>query len=187
MLSWAAAVLSQFEGHTWYDVVSYGLAVPLLALVPGAAYRRTIHLAPRWREIMDRLAFALLVITAPATVKLHAMGFQYDRFLHFAAAALSLGVVVCGVAAFRPVMLRRGARVIALAASILFVGLFVWEGHQYTADRLFGTQLFHDANQSIVRDFWEDIGFGILGIVTGSAILARYRNRFPELIRVSSQ
>lgn len=181
VISEVAAVLTRFAGHTWYDAVSYGLVVPVLAFVPSAIHRQTPRLSPRWRTMMEWLAFALLAITAPATVKLHAMGFQYDRFLHFAAAFLSLFVAVGILTAYRPEFVRRGSRLVGAAALFMVAALFVWEGHQYTADRIFGTRLFYDSQQSMKRDFWEDIGFGMLGIIGGLCVLVPRRGQLAEL------
>ena len=57
------------------------------------------------------------------------------------------------------------------------IGLFVWEGYQFLIDSLFGTSLFHDASQAILIDFWEDVIFGLAGVIMGSFYVKKLNDK----------
>ena len=58
-------------------------------------------------------------------------------------------------------------KIIGIVFALVFIGLFAWEGFQFSADQILVTKMFADGSQPIIVDFWEDILFGFIGSVIG--------------------
>jgi len=87
--------------------------------------------------------------------------------LHFTAAILGFFVALLFLS---PVFTKLPdkkdkSRALTISGLVTFVGLFVWEGVQFSSDKLFGTRLFFDVAQPIQIDFTEDILFGFAGLL----------------------
>ncbi len=187
-LSWLTALAGLFQANpaVW---VAYGFVNPSLALLPRVALVAIPGAKQRlnglWLAPIEILSFLIILVNAPGSLAFHALGFQYDRFLHFTSAFL---VMLLAVPLFAPLvthMPRRDERVklVAIASMFVFVGLFGFEGVQWSSDRLFGTELFHDATQSINRDVREDLMFGFIGLVTAVVTLRRSPKLWKWLTR----
>jgi len=152
-------------------LVSYGLIVILLILLPRFFYyfdeniKKTVR--TEWVKKIEYFSFFIVISNAPASLILHDLGFEYDRFLHFAVAFFSLIIFLL---LWLPVMKINGEEIkkrkllICLFVT-LFSSLFLWEILQYSIDQIFGTKLFFDAEQKIEVDVFEDILFGTCGLI----------------------
>lgn len=151
-------------------LVSYGFVVLLLILLPRFFYyfdaniKKTVKI--EWVKKIERFGFFIVILNAPASLILHKLGFQYDRFLHFSVAFFAFMIFLL---LWLPVMKINGEEIkkrslLLYLFAFLFIGLFLWEILQYNIDQLFGTKLFFDAKQEIKIDFLEDILFGTFGL-----------------------
>lgn len=185
-ISWLAAALEHFDGtQRLVVVIPYALVVPLVLLVPRAAYRYLRSaVTPLWLASIERLQLYIFALNAPASLWFHHMGFQYDRYLHFMVGALLVPYFFLWYVAIRrriaPRYMFRIASFILMTAYIGIVSVFAWELYQHTVDTLFGTQLFFDSRQPITVDFWEDIFFGLLGMCVGFIYLRAAYDRFSR-------
>ena len=184
ILSFATAVF-QF---LWQDglsvIVSYGVVVPFLVLIP----RFVLKLSPKfksavgkdWLKKVEPIVFFIILVNAPASLFIHDMAVQYDRFLHFAVGSFLPVLFFAGIVPmFRLKNLNINRFVMfLLVLMITFSGLFMFEGLQFTIDNIFGTQLFHDTTQSKEVDFWEDIFFGSTGVIIGLMHFYRKNGNF---------
>lgn len=109
----------------------------------------------------------IIAFNAPGSLFLHAMGIQYDRVLHFVMGMIVIFAAVTILSAFYEKPEVNKKQILVWSGVIVLFGLFLFEWWQFTADRLFGSQLFFDTEQNIKTDFWEDILFGTTGLVTG--------------------
>lgn len=174
-LSWVTAFLLFLTHHEIYAIISYGLIVPVLVTMPVVLYRRHREfLRPSWLTLVEKLAFVLVAVDAPGTLYFHerAAIYQYDRLLH-----LSVGLTFIPLLTLLAVPVvgdvARVRRYIPIIGLVAFVGLFAWEGWQFTNDRLLGTHLFFDHAQPIKQDFWEDIAFGTAGLLLSIPLVRR--------------
>ncbi len=174
ILSLAAASFEFFTSRSTEVLVSYGLIVPLLSMAPRFILGRILEgrgvSGKRWLAKAESLIFLIVLFNAPGSLFFHGMEFQYDRFLHFSMGIASTALVfVMLMVIMRAAGLRAESkgRVLFLAFVLTFVGLFAWEGLQFTVDKVFSTRLFSDTTQPIVIDFWEDIVFGFVGVLLG--------------------
>lgn len=152
-------------------LVSYGFIVLLLILLPRFFYyfdakiKKTVKI--EWVKKIEYFAFFIVISNVPASLILHELGFEYDRFLHFVVAFF---VLIIFLLLWLPVMKINGEEIkkrklLFYLFAILFVCLFLWEILQYNIDQLFGTKLFFDLKQEIKIDFLEDILFGTAGLL----------------------
>jgi hypothetical protein len=132
---------------------------------------------------MERIGLFGVLINIPGVLFFHVMypSFQYDRFLHLAGAFAvfwwqALVLIPFPVSAFR-------AKVLLRVGLLTFIGLFAWEGYQWGQDQLFGAHTFFDYAQPIFIDFWEDISFGIIGLVAAMLVFYRTFPRYSSLRR----
>lgn len=179
-LSLATAAASYFTRHEAIVYVPYMFIIPALMMVPRVWYRCSRSLRHRvtlrWVTQLERVGLAIILLNIPGVLFLHVRypQYQYDRFLHLAAVAVGTygwGLVLMN--SRRLAVHRR--RLLTVIGVIIFIQLFVWEGLQWTQDQAVGSHTFYDYNQPIQKDFWEDIGFGALGLLIGLAYLARPR------------
>jgi len=170
IVSIATALIEFFTRDRSIILISYGFIIPLLILLPriflkfDAKIKKAVRVG--WARKIEYFTFFIVVFNAPGSLILHELGFQYDRFLHFIVAFLSLIIFSL---LWLPVMKINGKEIkksslLFYLFSVLFVGLFLWEGLQYNSDQLFGTKLFFDVKQEIKIDFLEDIFFGTCGL-----------------------
>ncbi len=169
-MSFTAAIIELLSDKRMVVFLPYTLIVPILILIPrfiALTYKYlNKNIDRRLIEAMDLIALGMVTISVPASLWWHKMGFQYDRFLHFAIAAMALPLAIILMASFgweKKVKSRKGF--LALTTILAAAGLFIFEGYQYSVDQIFGTSLFYDSKQHISVDFSEDIIFGVLGIL----------------------
>jgi len=152
-------------------LVSYGFVLLLLIFLPRFFYYFDAKIKEvvekEWVKKIEYFSFFIIILNAPASLILHKLGFQYDRFLHFSAAFFALIIFLL---LWLPVMRINGEEIkkrklLICLFLILFVSLFLWEILQYSIDQIFGTKLFFDAEQEIKIDLLEDILFGICGLL----------------------
>lgn len=171
VVSIATVLIEFFTRGRGIIIVSYGFVIPLMVLLPRFFYnfdakiKKTVR--SEWMRKIECFSFFIIVSNAPGGLILHELGFQYDRFLHFAVAFFSFIIFLL---LWLPVMKINGEEVkkrnlLLYLFVILFIGLFLWEILQYNIDQLFGTKLFFDAKQEIEIDFLEDIFFGTCGLL----------------------
>ena len=158
-------------------LISYCFIIPLALLLPRFFYhfdskiKKTVNL--KWIRKVDFFAFFIVLFNSPASLFLHDLNFQYDRFLHFAAALFSLIIFFL---LWVPVVRIRCKKIkkrdfLLFIFVVLFIALFFWETIQYGIDQTFGTKLFFDKSQDIRIDVLEDIIFGLLGLIAGMLYL----------------
>lgn len=163
------------------SIICYGIIIPLAVSMPKIAvrlYPRLKAAAPfNWLGQVELMLFVVIILNAPASLFLHDMGFQYDRFLHFMMGFVWMPLLLA--LAF-PLIKLSGHQfskrsLAAMVFAIVFVCLFLWEGLQFSIDRIFGTKLFFDTTQPIQLDFTEDIIFGFAGAVAGTIYIFKSR------------
>lgn len=151
-------------------LVSYGFIIPLLILLPRIFYRFDSKIRKvvkfEWVKKIEYFSFFIIVLNAPASLVLHELGIEYDRFLHFSVAFFAFIIFLL---LWLPVIKIRRKEIkkksfLPYIFILLLIGLFLWEALQYDIDQFFGTKLFFDLEQEIKIDFLEDILFGILGL-----------------------
>ena len=170
-------------------LIPYGFVIPLLIFLPRIFYkfdakiRKTVRI--EWARKIEYFAFFIVVFNVPGGLILHSLGIQYDRFLHFIIAFLSLIIFSL---LWLPVMKIKGKeikkrRFLLYIFAVLFIGLFLWEALQYNIDQLFGTKLFFDVKQEIKVDFLEDIFFGTCGLFIAIIYLNYSLKRFLLVLK----
>ena len=171
VVSIATFLIELFTRSRNIVLVSYGIIVPLLIFLPRFFYYFDAKIKEvvkyEWVEKIEYLSFFIIILNALASLILHDLGFQYDRFLHFVVPPFSLIIFLL---LWLPVMKINGEeikkrKVLICLFMILFASLFLWETLQYSIDQIFGTKLFFDAKQRIEVDFLEDILFGTCGLI----------------------
>ena len=152
-------------------LISYGIVVPLLIFLPRFFYYFDVRAKEvvkyEWIKKIEYFSFFIIILNAPASLILHDLGFQYDRFLHFGVPFFSLIVFLLlwlSVMKINGEEIKKRKLLICLFL-ILFASLFLWEILQYSIDQIFGTKLFFDAKQKIEVDALEDILFGVSGLL----------------------
>jgi len=93
---------------------------------------------------------------------------KYDKFLHliFVFPLLVLAKMILTVFIFFGAFRHRKSKILFIAFFSLFTWLFIWEFIEYSIDIIFSTKIFGDFSQLGELDFWEDIYFGFLGILS---------------------
>jgi len=188
LISFTAVLIELFTRSRGVILISYGLINPLFIFLPRIIYffdskvRKVVKI--EWVKKIEFFTFFVLLFNAPASLILHDMGFQYDRFLHFSLAFLSFIIVLLF---WLPVMRVRNKeinkRLLILFFLILIIGFFLWEGIQYSTDQIFGTKLFFDEVQEIRIDFWEDIFFGTCGLILSVIYIKSSFKKFLSVLR----
>lgn len=175
-LSWGAAIASLWLNPKPVIWVPYAIVNPLLFSLPRLARALVpavrVRVGESWLHTVESVAALIILVNAPGSLVLHDLGVQYDRFLHFVCGVLVVLLAVPVISAIR----GRGAsasKTLWISVVIVFVGLFGFEAFQYSSDRIFGTQLFHDQVQTIHQDVTEDIIFGTLGLALSAFVLWR--------------
>jgi len=185
----ATVLIELFTKDRGIVLVSYGFVILLLILLPRFFYyfdkniRKTVKI--EWVKKIERFSFFIVILNAPASLILHKLGFQYDRFLHFSVAFFSLIIFLL---LWLPVMKINGEEIkkrklLIYLFLILFISLFLWEILQYNIDQIFGTKLFFDTEQEIKVDFWEDILFGTSGLIVALFYINYFFKRFLLVLK----
>ncbi len=167
--------------------ISYGVVIPLVLLLPRFFYkfdkkvRQTV--SKEWIKRLDFFSFFTVLFNAPASLILHELNFQYDRFLHFSVAGFGLIIFFL---LWLPVAKIKGKKIgKTFLIQIFFIslfGIFLWEGLQYSIDQIAGTKLFFDYSQTIMIDFSEDIIFGTIGLLLALLYINYFFRKFLKLI-----
>lgn len=177
LISWSVALLGLWVNPVPEVWIAYGFVNPLLFSIPRLmfflpAVRRRV--TTEWVRTLELVGIAIIIVNAPGSLVLHDLAIQYDRFLHFAVGFLALPLTVSIIAAIRGADVdAKRSKTFWISALIVFIGLFAFEGVQYSSDRLFGTQLFFDGAQPIEVDFVEDIIFGTIGLLLAASVFVR--------------
>ena len=146
-------------------VIPYATVVPLLLILPRLIYTvKKASLSAQWLSRMERLSFFAMLLNAPGSLYFHEAGFGYDRFLHFAVGIIAPQMFLLLALPFLSTPISK-SKALTVLAFFSFISLFLWEGFQFSIDQLFGTHLFFDVHQVIQADFWEDIVFGMVGVI----------------------
>ncbi|PIP73000.1 MAG: hypothetical protein COW88_03290 [Candidatus Lloydbacteria bacterium CG22_combo_CG10-13_8_21_14_all_47_15] len=183
-ISFGTALVEYLTAGRLFVVIPYAVIIPLIVLMPRFLYY--YYALPRGRGStrllinIERALFIIVGLNAPASLLLHNLGFQYDRFLHFTMGIAYFYAFILLISIFfkNPGMLMHGIPFVTLIIAGIAM-TFLWEGGQYTLDRIFGISLFSDRAQDITRDFWEDVFFGIAG---GIISLAYLKNRLMRIV-----
>lgn len=164
--------------------MAYAFVDPILFSLPRIIYSSLpavrARVGMKWIRTVERVGILIILVNAPGSLVLHDLGIQYDRFLHLIVGGLVLLATMLVISAMRGFGASR-SKTLFISMALVFVGLFGFEALQFTSDRLFGTQLFHDEVQPIVRDVTEDLAFGTLGLSLTALVLSRSKrawNRF---------
>lgn len=172
-------LFTQQRGTVW---LFYGVVNPTLLLLPRVIYHYGRELKERvsidWVKRIELFGTLIIILNAPGSLFLHAMGIQYDRFLHFFVGMLSVLLAYLIIYTFYEKPGERKSRILLWSGVSVFIGLFIFEWWQFTADRFFGSQLFFDTEQDIVTDFWEDIIFGTAGLISGLFLVKKFPHIF---------
>lgn len=152
--------------------VGYGIVTPVLLSIPLILFFVNENLQKTGAIIIKKLYFyflLLILVNAPGSLILHKIGIQYDRILHFGVGFILLPALLLFyflIYQMLKIQTINHKRILKIAFLIVLVGLFFWEGYQYIIDQFFETALFFDVAQGIEIDFWEDIAFGTLGLIS---------------------
>ncbi|MEX2013527.1 MAG: hypothetical protein WD897_01265 [Parcubacteria group bacterium] len=188
ILSLATAALELNNSGRLIVVIPYGLLIPIFVLIPRFVMKKALESqgvrGEEWLKKMEGIIFLVILFNAPASLFFHSMGFQYDRFLHFAMGLASVPFFLISLLTYFRLIGKdvSNEKVLGFLFAFLFTGLFVWEGLQFSLDQIFATNLFSDAIQPIIIDFWEDISFGLIGVLIGLV----YSSRFYDKIKSES-
>jgi hypothetical protein len=183
LLSWTTAAASVWLNPKPVIWIPYGIINPLIFSLPRLA-RAFIpavraRVSATWVRTIEWVAVLIILVNAPGSLVLHDLGVQYDRFLHFVCGVLILLLAVPIISAVRGPG-ASASKTLWVSVALVFVGLFGFEAFQYSSDRIFGTQLFHDQVQSIERDVTEDILFGTAGLALSAMILRRSKRAWKR-------
>lgn len=165
--------------------IVFGIVTPLAFCIPLFLRK---FLRPYAHEdffnIFDILACAIFFITTPGNVYLYGHpGAEYDTLAH----VLITGVVVIMVAMlfrvgrmalYRAPTSRRGA--VIFSVMILVLLWVVWEAFQKFGDIAWGTHMFYDTDQPILRDLTLDLVADAVGTILGSMILWHFWDRWSR-------
>ena len=189
LISIFTSFVESLTNQRWDIIIPYGIIVPILLFLPRLyLYQKLKNVVrKKWIPRIERINFLMLVANAPASLILHELGFQYDRLLHFIVAFLSFQALILLFLPIYNIIKKKQAtkfKALVFAFTVSFIGIFLWEAYQYVFDIGFGTHLFSDAVQDIVVDFWEDITFGFLGILTA---LWHVNKRFNLFLSISNK
>ncbi len=179
------SVLTAITDAFWLGRLS--LIIPYSVIIPGIiiffwfSANLLIKLKGVERGVwLDRIGFIGLLIVlanAPGSLYLHEFGaqFQYDRFLHIVVPLVLAPLFLIFALLFSKIRQKEFSKksVLWTIFAVLFIGLFTWEGFQFMLDKIFSTKLFLDYAKPIVVDFWEDIFFGLTGLLLGMAYSSR--------------
>jgi hypothetical protein len=171
VLCLATSLVSFFVRHDPEVYIPYATNIPLFFFLPYLLYRGSATVRRRvtseWSSRVERVGLAILLLNIPGVLLLHEFlpELQFDRLLHFGAAAVGVQGMLLLLMPWSPHSTKRD--LLGHACIISFLFLFAWEGYQYIQDTLFGTHSFFDYAQPLWRDFWEDVFFGMLGVVVG--------------------
>lgn len=172
-------LLTQQRGIVW---VSYGIVNPILLLLPRIIYYRGQNIKERvagnWVKRIELFGALIILLNAPGSLFLHDMGIQYDRFLHFMMGMFGIFITYMIIYTFYKKPEANKKQILIWSGVSILLGLFLFEWWQFTADRLFGSQLFFDTEQNIKTDFWEDIVFGMAGLISGLFLVKNFPRIF---------
>lgn len=172
-LSWGAALVEFFGRGKTVVFIPYAIVVPIVLLLPRFLWRVLPSLRRSWDGAwlasVQRVNLALVAFNIPGSLWLHAMGIQYDRFLHFAVGIATVFLLSLLALGFEQMFLGRVLKkdILIWSGAFMLIGVFLWELLQFTIDRASGSRLFYDVAQDIRADFIEDIAFGLLGSLVG--------------------
>jgi hypothetical protein len=96
--------------------------------------------------------------------KLYAIGFEYDKLVHFIVPLIFIVNFVGIFSKWRGLTFSQS--LIAVSVSIFLFGLF-WEIFEFSSDMLFGTETFGIYGKEAFRDTIQDISANVLGILAG--------------------
>jgi hypothetical protein len=177
LVSFTAAILGLLVREDMYVFVSYAAVIPLLLSLPRIVYRMG-YTTPAWLRYTELLGFLIVTTNAPGTIFFHEdlPGWQYDRLIHFVIGALVLPLGVCALIGLGKA--KDFVKTVRKVTIIMFFGLFLWEGHQWVNDKIFGTHMFYDYAQPLGQDFAEDIVFGAFGLMLSVRYMRGSMSRF---------
>jgi hypothetical protein len=165
-----------FPGLTGVGALACATAVVAFGVIfrerPGMSRERAAkHRNARARfQAIAASAMVLSLLGTLGLYRLHAVGFDYDKALHFIVPALGTH----GLARF----LKRHGRCTAMASTWMAVGILAfiavtWELSEFASDLLLGTKAFGEGGETLVLDTALDLALGAGGIAFG-AISARW-------------
>jgi hypothetical protein len=166
-----AVALIEFFGRGIDDVyIAHGIITPIFLFIPLILFFLQKQLQETGVKTIKKLYgyfFVIILINAPGNLILHEINIQYDRFLHLAMGFLILSplMLFCVlISKMLHIEITNHKLFLKTAFLVAFIGLFLFEGLQYTTDQIFGTKFFFDATQNIKVDFFEDIVLGFVGL-----------------------
>lgn len=171
-------------------LIPYGLINPILILTPRFLIKRLLEkkgvTGTGWLVRAEALLLLVILFNALGSLFFHALGFQYDRFLHFMMGFVCVPSAVIYFSVFFRIAGRHASsknKLLFVTFTSVFVALFAFEGLQFSLDTVFGSNLFSDAVQPIFIDFWEDIFFGFTGALLGTWYSSRIYDRIETEMR----
>jgi len=187
LISILTSFIESFTSQRLDIIIPYGIIVPAILFLPRLylfqKFKNVVR--TKWTPSIERINFFMLAVNAPASLILHELGFQYDRLLHFVVAFLAFQALILLFLPIYNIFNKKQItkfKALIFAFTISFIGIFLWEAYQYIFDIGFGTHLFSDASQDITVDFWEDIIFGFLGILTALWYVNKKFNLFLSIL-----
>lgn len=169
-----------FPGLTGFGALSYAMAVIAFGVIfrerPGmSAERAAKHRNARRRfQTIAAGAMVLSLLGSLGLYRLHHVGFDYDKALHFIVPALGTH----GLARF---LRRHGRRTAAastwMAAGILVFIMVTWEGSELLSDLVLGTKALGQEGEMPILDTFFDLALGVAGVLLGAASTRWLRER----------
>ena len=176
IFSFLTAAVEFYTKARLHVLIPYGIIVPLFFSTPRIFYFKFLKnrdkLNKSWYKTLETFGFYILILNAPASLILHSLGFQFDRFLHLS--GVFFITLISFIFAF-PHFMREGIDTIpkpkVIFTTFILGAFFIFgaEFFQFAVDAVFGTKLFSDAAQTVKIDLAEDIIFGFAGL--GLALL----------------
>lgn len=179
LLLWPKERLPDF-----YHPVFMGITAILSPFFIYAPFIRIMADTPRkWKLILRirsvvTLAILMNVAGQLGLFQLYRFGFEYDKFTHFTVSMLFAYMLCEALTEWVRFDLRR---TIVTASLIMFGAGIAWEGIEFSADMLFGTQEWGVYGKDTISDTLRDILFNTLGIFSGTVIFARTQNVKAEV------
>lgn len=144
--------------------------VVILILLPIVIFRtKNAKKKDARRSLQIKIAAALIfnAFGALGLFKLYAVGFEYDKFVHFLVAFLLSGEAYY---LFRVWYGWNRKKAMAISAAIILISGIIWEPAEFLLDIIFGTQTLGLYGKEVTRDTLADISFNFLGVFLGLAV-----------------
>ena len=163
----------------FYNSVYMGIFSFISALLLYYSKRIFYKLSQVDSEKLQSIITSALILNGFGSLglyKLYALGFEYDKLVHFIVPLIFTVNFVGVLNKSRGLTFNQS--LIAVSISIFLLGL-LWEIFEFSSDILFGTKTFGIYGKEAFRDTVQDILANVLGILAGIFYLKNKNKKFP--------